>query len=86
MDINSVITLGVCVVFIYIIGKIFAFPLKKILKIVLNSILGGFIIYLINILGANFGFFIGINIFTAMFVGLLGIPGAILLIILKLFI
>lgn len=86
MDINSVISFIVCIIFIYIIGKIFVFPLKKILKLILNSVLGGFIIYLINLIGSSFGFYIGINLFTAVFVGLLGIPGAILLVILKLFI
>ena len=58
-------------------------PLKSILKLIFNSILGGVCIYVINLIGANFGFHIGLNILTSMLVGILGIPGAILLIILK---
>ena len=53
------------------------------MKLVLNSILGGILIFIINAVGANFGFHIGLNIFTAIFVGLLGIPGAGLLVILQ---
>ena len=51
----------------------------------LNSILGGLIIALINWIGAAFNLHIGLNIFTAISVGILGIPGAILLTIFKLF-
>ncbi len=86
MDFNVIISFAMCMVFIYILGKIFAFPLKKILKLILNSILGGLIIFFINVIGSEFGLFIGINLFTAVFVGILGIPGAVLLVLLKVFI
>jgi inhibitor of the pro-sigma K processing machinery len=63
---------------------VFSLPVVKILKLILNSILGGVLIYVINIIGANFEFHIGLNIVTVIFIGILGIPGAILLVILKL--
>ena len=85
MDNNILITFAVCVISIFILGRIFAWPLKGILKLKGNSIFGGIIIFLINLIGANFGFHIGLNIGTAVVVGILGIPGAILLIILTLF-
>ena len=71
--------------FLFIFGKIFIIPIKTILKLILNSILGGIIIYIINLIGVAFNFHIGLNIITAIFVGILGIPGAIILIILKFF-
>ena len=86
METNEVITFLACVIMIFLFGKIFFLPLKSIIKLVLNSILGAFIIYIINLVGAVWGFYIGLNIFTAVFVGLLGIPGAILLVIIKLLI
>jgi len=49
-----------------------------------NSVLGGILLYMINIVGTSFNFHIGINIGTAIIVGILGIPGAILLIVLQL--
>ena len=85
MDNNILITFAVCVISIFILGRIFAWTLKGILKLIGNSIVGGIIIFLINLIGANFGFHIGLNIGTALVVGILGIPGAILLIILTLF-
>lgn len=83
MDFNAVITFLACIIFIFIFGKLFIWPLKSILKLIVNSALGGLLIYIINIIGMNFGFHIGLNLFTSVFVGILGLPGAILLIILK---
>ena len=83
---NNIITYLACICFIFIFGRIFIVPIKKILKLVLNSVLGGLIIFIINLIGANFGFHIGLNIFTSVLVGLLGLPGAVCLIIVKLLI
>lgn len=82
----NLLTLAICLIAIFIIGKIFLFPIKKIIKLLINSALGGLLIYIINLIGAHWGFAIGLNIFTSIFVGILGIPGAILLIIIKLLI
>jgi len=81
---NSIIVFLGCIIFLFIIGKIFIIPLKSILKLILNSIIGGIIIFVINLIGSIFSFHIGLNFVTSILVGLLGIPGAVLLIILKL--
>lgn len=66
---------------LFIILKLFKWPLK----ILLNGVFGVFLLYLVNLIGANFDFSIGINIVTALIAGILGIPGAAALIIFKLF-
>ena len=83
---NNIITYLACICFIYIFGRIFIVPIKKILKLVLNSVLGGLTIFIINLIGAGFNFHIGLNVFTSILVGLLGLPGAVCLIIVKLLI
>ena len=83
---NNIITYLACICFIFIFGRIFIVPIKKILKLILNSVLGGLTIFIINLIGAKFGFHIGLNIFTSILVGLLGLPGAVCLIIVKLLI
>ena len=83
MDLN-IVTYLACICFIFLIGRIFIVPIKKILKLILNSIFGGIIIYVINLIGANFGFHIGLNIINSIIIGLLGLPGAVCLIIVKL--
>lgn len=85
MNTTVLLTFGACLLGIFIIAKILLFPIKKIIKLLVNSIIGGVMIYIINIVGANFGIHIGLNFVTAMVVGILGIPGAILLIILSFF-
>lgn len=54
-------------------------PLKKILKLIFNSILGGICIYVINLIGANFGFHIGLNFFTSILIRVIGIARSSLL-------
>ena len=85
MNLNAnIITYLACICFLFLFGRIFIVPIKKILKLALNSIIGGLVIFLINIVGSSFGFNIGLNFFTSIIVGFLGLPGAIILIIIKL--
>ncbi len=84
MDLN-IITYLACICFLFVFGRIFIFPIKKIIKLIFNSILGGILIWIINLIGANFNFHIGLNFFTSAVIGLLGLPGAIFLIAIKLF-
>ena len=79
---NTLIVIG-CAIAIFIMGRIFLYPIRKILKLMLNTIIGGCLIYVINLIGTSFGFHIGLNVITSLIVGILGIPGAILLIVLS---
>ena len=83
---NNVLTFLACICFLFIFGRVFILPIKSILKLILNSILGGILIYIINIVGQGFGFHIGLNYITSIFVGILGVPGAVLLVIIKILI
>ena len=74
MDINSIIVYLGCIIFIFLIGRIFILPIKFVLKLIGNSILGGVLIFIINIIGSVFRFHIGLNIVTALITGVLGIP------------
>ena len=53
MDFNIVLTFLACICLIIILGRIFILPLKSILKLVLNSIIGGILIWVINFIGVN---------------------------------
>ena len=54
------------------------------LRLLANSIIGAIILCLINFVGGYFAFHVGVNFITILFVTILGIPGAILLVILQL--
>lgn len=86
MEVKMLLIYVACIIGIIIVGKVFIVPIKIIGKLIINSILGVVILYIINLVGALWQFHIGINVITALVVGILGIPGAILLAILKIFI
>ena len=79
-------------VFFYIIAiilgciliVIFSKPLSIILKFVVNSAFGGACIIAFNFISQIFGFFIGVNALTAITVGILGVPGFLMLLMLRL--
>lgn len=81
MEIN-ILTFLACICFLFLLGRIFIIPIKIILKLVFNSILGGILILAVNFIGGIFGLHIAINLVTCIIVGILGVPGAIVLLIL----
>lgn len=52
-------------------------------KIILNTILGAVLLAIINFIGIYFSFNIALNIYSALIIGILGVPGLVLLILLK---
>ena len=67
MDINTLVVIS-CICMLFVIGRIFLVPLKWILKMAFNSILGGALIFIINMIGGIWGFHIGLNIYTSLLV------------------
>ncbi|MCS4479882.1 pro-sigmaK processing inhibitor BofA family protein [Clostridium botulinum] len=59
--------------------------IKILLSLIGNAILGTVLLFILNVIGGAFNFYIGINIWTALIAGFFGIPGVIFLIIFKLF-
>lgn len=59
-----------------IIVKLLAWPIKKIVKLAINIIIGVVLLFLFNVYGgAWIGVVLPINWITGLIVGLLGIPG-----------
>ncbi|GAA0731250.1 pro-sigmaK processing inhibitor BofA family protein [Clostridium malenominatum] len=66
-----------------LIVKIFSWPLRMLIKLIINGVMGAILLFLINSIGAFFNFTIGINAVTAIIAGFFGIPGIIFLILFK---
>ena len=81
MEMSVLLTYAGAIVLLLVLGKLFLWPLKMVFKIAVNSIAGGIVILAINYIGAYFGVMIPLNMINALIVGVLGIPGAILLLI-----
>ena len=86
MDLAVILPFLGAIIVLFIILKILALPFKLIIKLVINGLVGGVIIWIINLIGSGFGFAITLNWLTAIVVGVLGIPGAIIIAILQCFI
>ena len=82
LDLSVFLTYAGAIILLFIFGKLFLWPLKIILKLAVNSLIGGAAILLINIIGAEIGIIIPLNMLNALIVGVRGLPGAILLIVL----
>ena len=75
MDIIAGIAVGIVV--FAILGKLIALPFRILWKLLTNSIVGAVILWVINLFGVG----IEITFFKSLIVGILGIPGVILVLI-----
>ena len=66
---------------VYLTGRYLMVPLKWTGRILLNSLAGGMIIFLINSVFAGAGIFLPLNGYTALMAGVLGIPGIVLMVL-----
>ncbi|MBR2877680.1 MAG: pro-sigmaK processing inhibitor BofA family protein [Clostridia bacterium] len=62
---------------------LFISNLGRVWKVICNSIFGMLALLVANLITSPFGFFIGINAATCLVCGFLGLPGFIMLILLK---
>ena len=65
-------------------GYLLLVPMKFLWRLLAGGVLGALALMLVNLVGALFGFSVNVNPFTAMAVGFLGLPGAILVGLLQL--
>ncbi len=83
MDFTMILPILIGVAVLFIVLKLLALPMKIIIKLVINGLVGGLVIFVVNLIGANFGFMIDLTWITALIVGFLGIPGVVIVAILQ---
>lgn len=84
IDLTVILSYLLALALVYIIGKALLLPIKLIGKFIINGIIGGLVLFVLNMVGNPIGVDIGINPLTAIITGVLGVPGVILLVILQL--
>ena len=65
-------------------GYLLLVPMRFLWRLLAGGVLGALALMLVNMVGSLLGFSVSVNPFTAMAVGFLGLPGAILIIVLQL--
>lgn len=85
MGLTEKIALGMLCAFVLLgVIRLFSAPLKLALKVLVNTLLGFAALFLLNLTGGLTGVTLGLNLFNALTVGVLGVPGLVLLVLLKL--
>lgn len=82
-DITSILAYMAGLVMVFVFCRIFIKPIRWMLKLIINGILGGLILAAVNFAGGFAGITVIINPLSALISGLLGVPGVILVIILQ---
>lgn len=83
IELGVIVAYAAGLILLYFVGWILIIPLKYLVKLMINGIMGGVLLFLINLLGGFVGLHIAINPLTAVIVGFLGVPGVVLLIVLQ---
>ena len=84
MSVVEKVALGLVILFLLVACiKLFSAPLKVALRVLINSVLGFGAMWLLNLTGGLTGIALGLNVFNALTVGILGVPGLFLLLLLQ---
>ena len=79
------LTMILIAVIVLLVAKfILNLNLRRIVELAINIVLGILVLWLLNKFGGSLGISIPINVITAIVVGILGIPGVIILVLLNL--
>lgn len=79
----TIAVLIVCVLLIVLLFKILKTPLKWAMKLLLNALSGFIALVVLNFFGSIVGLSLTINFLNCLVAGVLGLPGVILLLIIK---
>ena len=81
---SILLILGAGVLLCVLLFKILAAPMKLITKLLINTAVGYVVLFIFSFFAEFFDVSIGLNLVNAVIVGVMGIPGIILLVLLKL--
>ena len=83
IDFDVVIAYAVGLLLLYVVGWLLLTPIKLLLKFLMNGVIGGLMLLVLNLVGGSIGVSVMINPVTALIAGFLGVPGVILILLLQ---
>ncbi len=84
MGLTEKISLGVFVLFLFVVVvRVFHTPLKLLLRVCFNTLLGFGALAILNLTSAVTGISLGVNVLNAVVIGILGVPGLGLLLLMQ---
>ena len=79
MDFSVIVVIAAIVLGVIIVLRLLAKPIRFIFKLLINTVLGFVLLWLVNFFGGDLGVALELSLLNALVVGLLGIPGVLLL-------
>ena len=79
MPIIAAYAIGILLILLF--GRLLVVPITIVFKLVYNGLIGGLVLWLVNLVGSQMGFALPITVWTALVVGFLGLPGVGLLMV-----
>ena len=76
---------GVGLLLLYVLAMLLVLPLKWLGRLIISSAIGFAVLVVLNLIGSLFGFTLALNPINALIVGVLGVPGVLMLIVFRLF-
>lgn len=84
MDLNQKMLAAILAGFLIIaLLRVFSAPLRLALRILANTLLGFLALWTVNLTAAVTGISLGLNIWNALVIGVLGLPGFVLLLLVQ---
>ena len=71
------------IIVLFLIAKLLLIPIKIVWKLLINALVGGIALIILNFIGGFIGLHIDINIITALITGILGAPGVVMILIIQ---
>jgi inhibitor of the pro-sigma K processing machinery len=84
MDLNQKVIAAILAGFFLIaLLRIFSTPFRLALKLLLNTLLGFAALWAVNLTAGATGIALGLNLWNALIIGVLGLPGFVLLLLIQ---
>ena len=84
MDLSQKVLVGILGVFLLVaLLRVFSAPLRLAVKLLANTLLGFLALWLVNLTAGFTGIALGLNLWNALTIGVLGLPGFVLLLLVQ---
>ena len=81
-----IVSFAIGLILLCLVGYLLLVPMRFVWRMVAGGVLGALVLMAVNLLGTPAGFSVEINPFTAMAVGFLGLPGAVMVVAMRILI
>ena len=85
MDLSFPFVIIIGAVLLYLFFRIIRLPLKWLWKLFIHAVVGFCSLFVLNFIGSWVGIYLDMSLFNALIAGILGLPGVVLLLVLKYF-